>query len=98
MNTLARMLPLAFLLFGLSACGNKGALVMPPATGATDAEVAAAPAVRDAGAEADPIPADRTQSPLPPAVPPIDPATTQVPEVETTTDPADAPIPDDPRR
>ncbi|HST45988.1 MAG TPA: lipoprotein [Luteimonas sp.] len=85
------------LVLGLSACGNKGALIMPPATGAVDAEVAAAPAVQDAGAEADPIPADRNQSPLPPAVPPIDPATTQAPEAETTTDPAGVPSADDPR-
>ena len=97
MDRLPRSLPLALLLL-LTACGNKGALVMPPVTGATDAEVAAAPAVRDAGAEADPVPADRTASPLPPAVPSIDPATTQAPEVETVPDPATAPTADDPRR
>ncbi|MBJ6981628.1 MULTISPECIES: lipoprotein [unclassified Luteimonas] len=55
----------------LSACGNKGPLLPPPAP---DAEPAPSAAAIDAGAEADPRPVDELDPPLPtePVTVPVD--------------------------
>lgn len=67
----------------LAACGNKGPLVLPPPPSAEDAELMQADAVDDAGALADPTPADTEALPLPPNEPPVE------------ADPDAPPVPDD---
>jgi predicted small lipoprotein YifL len=67
----------------LSACGNKGPLVLPPPPSAEDAELMEAAAVDDAGALADPTPADTDPPILPPDRPPVE------------ADPEAPPVPDD---
>ncbi|MGI8561004.1 MAG: LPS translocon maturation chaperone LptM [Luteimonas sp.] len=67
----------------LAACGNKGPLVLPPPPTDEDAELMAADAVDDAGALADPTPADTEALPLPPDRPPVE------------SDPDAPPVPDD---
>jgi predicted small lipoprotein YifL len=85
MKTLRAVAPACslLLLFALAACGNKGPLVMPPPPDEQDAVLEEAEAVDDAGAVADPSPADEDAgvTPFPPeaeprrtpeAVPPVD--------------------------
>jgi predicted small lipoprotein YifL len=56
----------------LAACGNKGPLMLPPPPSAEDAELMEAAAVDDAGALADPTPADTEAPLLPPDRPPVE--------------------------
>jgi predicted small lipoprotein YifL len=60
------------LLLALSACGNKGPLFMPPPPDGEDAALQEAEAVDDAGAVADPSPADEDAgvTPFPPEAEP----------------------------
>ena len=60
------------LLLALSACGNKGPLYMPPPPDEQDAALQEAEAVDDAGAVADPSPADEDAgvTPFPPEAEP----------------------------
>ncbi len=74
----------------LTACGNKGPLVQAPQIIDEDAALMQVPAVQAAGAGADPLPADQTQSPLPPFTRPTETVTTPV---QQTTDPVPAPVP-----
>lgn len=92
MSTLSRT---AFLVASLStvllaACGNKGPLVQAPEIIDEDAALMQTPAVQAAGAGADPLPADQTQSPLPPFTRPTEEGATPV---EETTEPVPAPVP-----
>lgn len=72
-------LPVAFALI-LAACGNKGPLILPPPPSAEDVELMQADAVDDAGALADPTPADTEQLPLPPNRPPVEAEPEPVPD------------------
>lgn len=74
----------------LAGCGNKGPLVQAPAIIDEDAVLMQTPAVQAAGAGADPLPADQTQSPLPPFTRPTEEVATPV---EETTERIPAPVP-----
>lgn len=71
MNTRLPMPAILLSALLLSACGNKGPLIHAPAP---DAEPAPSAAAIDAGAEADPRPADELDPPLPtePVTVPVD--------------------------
>lgn len=70
METRPLLLPIALSL-ALAGCGNKGPLVLPPPA-EDDAMLMEADAVDDAGAVADPLPADTDLPALPPDEPPVE--------------------------
>jgi len=73
--------------FALCACGNKGPLVLPTDLPPEETAEAQTPAATDAGAEADPLPADQTDA-LTPALPTDVPAPVE-PEPATPPDDTD---------
>lgn len=100
MNTRLPAVVLSTLL--LAACGNKGPLLPPPPPEEAEdidkaAEVPSA-AARDAGAEADPVPPDDIDPPLPTeqaVPPPIEGSDEPVDEGEASDDAGDPPAGDD---